>query len=233
VCVAGYTTDRRCVRPSLPYRNLTESWLWENGQLVVRPFALVELDLLSHHPNPPHTEDWVINEGYKKHLGIKTEVERRAALLETCDSNVEQIFGAELHFRSFGGARTACWVRAGEGKRSLGTVGPVAIHYVDYGLNQYEKWKFRLSFSDQAGYAYEMTATDLAFREMLASLHQESNLDAEHAASSLTGLLRGAEVHLRIGLARPFRGEDKCYLQITGIYSFPDYLDGRCFADFR
>ena len=25
---------------------------------------------------------------------------------------------------------------------------------------------------------------------------------------------------------------DRCHLQITGVYSFPDYLDGKCFADF-
>jgi hypothetical protein len=40
-------------------------------------------------------------------------------------------------------------------------------------------------------------------------------------------------LHLRIGLTRPWgeRG-DRCFLQVNGIYSFPDYLDGRSFADF-
>jgi len=28
------------------------------------------------------------------------------------------------------------------------------------------------------------------------------------------------------------RYPDRCYVQITGVYSFPDYLSGRCFADF-
>jgi hypothetical protein len=26
---------------------------------------------------------------------------------------------------------------------------------------------------------------------------------------------------------------DRCYLQVNGVYSDPDYLGGRCFADFR
>jgi hypothetical protein len=27
-------------------------------------------------------------------------------------------------------------------------------------------------------------------------------------------------------------GESWCYLQVNGIYTFPDYLEGKCFADF-
>jgi hypothetical protein len=38
---------------------------------------------------------------------------------------------------------------------------------------------------------------------------------------------------LRIGLARLWeKFPDRCYLQITGIYTFPDYLRGRTFTDF-
>jgi len=45
--------------------------------------------------------------------------------------------------------------------------------------------------------------------------------------------VKGSEVFLRIGLARGWdMYPDRCFLQITGIYSFPDYLDGRTFADF-
>jgi hypothetical protein len=39
-------------------------------------------------------------------------------------------------------------------------------------------------------------------------------------------------------LARGFTGNwrkfpDRCYLQITGIYTFPDYLKGSTFVDFK
>jgi len=37
-------------------------------------------------------------------------------------------------------------------------------------------------------------------------------------------------VYLRLGLGRRFRGWH--YLQVNGIYTFPDYLQGRCYADF-
>jgi len=36
--------------------------------------------------------------------------------------------------------------------------------------------------------------------------------------------LRSSKVYLRIGLARGWKEfPDRCYLQITGIYTFPDY----------
>jgi len=38
-------------------------------------------------------------------------------------------------------------------------------------------------------------------------------------------------IHLyTIGLTRPYEGW--CWLQVNGVYIFPDYLEGRCFADF-
>jgi len=46
-------------------------------------------------------------------------------------------------------------------------------------------------------------------------------------------VLQATRVYLRIGLARHWkRFPDRCFLQITGVYSFPDYLGGRCHADF-
>jgi hypothetical protein len=38
---------------------------------------------------------------------------------------------------------------------------------------------------------------------------------------------------LRIGLGRGWADHPECcFLQINSVFSFPDYLDGRCFADF-
>jgi hypothetical protein len=51
----------------------------------------------------------------------------------------------------------------------------------------------------------------------------------------LTRYLSSSEraVYLRIGLARGWeKYPDRCYLQVTGIYSFPDYLGGKTLCDF-
>jgi hypothetical protein len=45
-------------------------------------------------------------------------------------------------------------------------------------------------------------------------------------------VLQGRQVFLRVGLTRGWaKHPDRHYLQLTGVYSFPDYLQGRCFAD--
>ena len=52
-------------------------------------------------------------------------------------------------------------------------------------------------------------------------------------ASEMTALLKSKEVLLRIGLARGWEEHpDRCYIQLTGVYTFPDYLEGKTFADF-
>lgn len=48
----------------------------------------------------------------------------------------------------------------------------------------------------------------------------------------LSDILAQRDLLLRVGLARGWAEfPDRCYLQVTGVCTFPDYLDGRCFAD--
>ncbi|HLI51784.1 MAG TPA: hypothetical protein VKU87_08305, partial [Thermomicrobiaceae bacterium] len=45
---------------------------------------------------------------------------------------------------------------------------------------------------------------------------------------------RSREIYLRLGLSLPFQprgAEARCYLVITGVHTFPTYLDGR-WADY-
>ena len=88
-------------------------------------------------------------------------------------------------------------------------------------------------FSDRTGQRYRLAVTDLTFRTFLDYLHNHERMQPKRAAQWLATTLQRADVFLRIGLARKWsKFPDRCYLQITGVYSFPDYLDGRCFADF-
>ena len=44
-------------------------------------------------------------------------------------------------------------------------------------------------------------------------------------------MLKSRKVYLRLGLARGWhKYPDRCYIQITGVYTFPDYLEGHTFA---
>ena len=89
-------------------------------------------------------------------------------------------------------------------------------------------------FDDAAGSRYNLAVTDLAFRFYLDHLRDREDLSPAQGISRLTASIRASDdVFLRIGLTRGFSDRpDRCHLQVTGVYTFPDYLDGKCFADF-
>ncbi len=228
ICVAGYLRDGTCTRPLFPWHKpLTESWVWLKGQVVIRPFAEVELDLQEHTPHPPHSEDYLVSPTYY-HLLRHPGTDRRLDLLRKIeDPSVASIFGAKIHVDN------GWFLLANTGSRSLGTVKPVEVEKVSYALRKNSRWDYRIAFTDASGALYRLAVTDLAFRYYFdhARLHEKQA--PTNIADRMTGTLRESEVYLRIGLARGWdRYPDRCHLQITGVYTFSDYLDGKCFADF-
>ncbi len=231
VCLAGYPVEgddaQACVRPTLRYGQIVEPWLLSGREAVVRPFAVVELDLLEHRPHPPHAEDWVVDGRYRVRRGMLAPEERVEFLAALDDGSVGGIFGTPVH------EERGWFVRAGEGERSLGTVRPEGVVNVTFAFRpERGRWEYRLAFGDADGRVYNLAVTDLAFRYFLDHLCDEQRLTPGQAGRRLLTALQGAErLYLRVGLARGGHHPDRCYLQINGVYSFPDYLDGRCFAD--
>jgi hypothetical protein len=77
-----------------------------------------------------------------------------------------------------------------------------------------------------------LVITDLTWQYYCRSLRGEER-DLQKIAAELTERLKNSVVYLRIGLARGWnKFPERCYLQITGIYTFPDYLGGKNFYDF-
>lgn len=228
VCVGGYWRDLTPVRPKLLRRpGLPESFLFQEGRPIIRPFAVVWLDFLKPAPEPPHTEDWVIDPGFKDLEQDRLPEDRAIAFLQQIlYPDVASIFEAEIH------SELGYYVRTGEGARSLGTILPKSITAVRYTLKEDGKWDYRISFVDRSGTSYRLAVTDLAFRYYCDSKRLQGQRPEEITAE-LERLWRQATVFLRIGLARGWeKFPDRCYLQITGVHTFPDYLEGRCFADF-
>lgn len=66
--------------------------------------------------------------------------------------------------------------------------------------------------------------------------HAQKESALPKIAAQLQWWFQKAETWLRLGLTRPWQPADEdrawCFLQVTGIYTFPDYLHGACFADF-
>jgi hypothetical protein len=124
------------------------------------------------------------------------------------------------------------YVLTGRGPRSLGTIRPKAVLEVIYGIHEGRNPEYRLVFVDGDSVERNLPITDLSWRYYLDYMRGQG-LRPNRVASDLLMVLRSVEVFLRIGLARGWeKFPDRCYIQIVGIHTFPDFLKGRTFADF-
>ncbi len=122
------------------------------------------------------------------------------------------------------------WIAREAGR--LGTVRPSSIIRAIYAEGPEGAWDYRLMFTDSLGKFYRLKITDMTWHYFCDSL-REKGQEPPEIASYLTGLLRSRKVYLRIGLARGWKKfPGRCYLQINGIYTFPDYLEGKIYNDF-
>jgi hypothetical protein len=224
VCIAGYTPDRCCIRPLFAKGGISEAWLFQPGGVAIRPFAVIDFQIEQHIPDPPHSEDHIIDPVYRV-VRQFTSDERHALLADIADPAVDAIFGAELHEES------RWYIMAGQGHRSLGTVR-ATIEEVFYQQHP-DRWEYSLAFTDVTGARFRLGVVDLALRASFDCLRDRYGVAPEEVARRFLAAIQNAEVFLRIGLSRGWaKHPDRCYLQITGIHTCPDYLRGKCFADF-
>ena len=226
VCIAGYDKDLNCIRPILPPPGISEHQLSdERGKPIIFPFAVIQLDLLDPRPEPPHTEDVFFFSPSPRFLRLARNPQH--LLQQTLSPDVRTIFEQPIH------SDMGYYVLEGQGPRSLGTICPVSVTEVRYEPEPGGgAWDYRLAFTDAHGDVYRLKITDLTWQLYCQSQRNEQR-DPPKIASELTHLLQNRDVYLRIGLARGWKEHpDRCYLQITGIYTFPDYLEGKTFADF-
>ncbi len=236
VCVAGFFSDDGTpVRPVTPYKSpkeMTEEFLWKNDVLIVHPFAEVRLEFSAPVSDPPHTEDWEIDAGASPELvRILSPKERWQFLRAHLDPSVQAIFGAPVQDNRY--------VCKGEGERSLGTILAGEVYKASYRHQEYDdgevKWDYRIWFIDESGADFRLAITDLTFRKGCDHLRDRKGWEPDQIGEWLTRFLSSdkRDVYLRIGLARGWeKYPGRCYLQVTGVYSFPDYLGGKTLYDF-
>jgi hypothetical protein len=233
VCIAGYTGypgKLSCVRPVSSTGHIPEKWLSDEGNAIIRPFSKVRLNFLEKPDiTPPHTEDHVIDLRSKPSESVLLSTDARLKLLERLnDGYVKDIFGARIIHHD------GWYLKAGRGSRSLGTIEVADLEDVYYGPDfMGYRTDYRMAFNDGRA-SYRLAITDLSFRYYADSLKAQGWSNEMISIYLTTIISVSSRVFLRIGLARGWQKRpDRCYLQITGVYSFPDYLGGRCFTDFR
>jgi hypothetical protein len=233
ICIAGYFKDNTCVRPVDSYGRINIDWIKDSNEAIIHPFADVELNFENRTPcEKPHTEDWPVSMSHRVKVGTLNRNEQIRLLSKINDVRVDNIFKAPIHK-----SPTGRYVLKGDGDRSLGTIClPEIIDVICD--TRYDKLGYRLAFMDGAHTKYELKVTDLAFNYFMNYVYKNKIKDLRELSEFAKKKLMEADVYLRIGLTRGWdpdqtRPQNKCWLQITGVYSFPDYLEGGTFLNYE
>jgi hypothetical protein len=225
VCIAGYDSQRNCIRPVNYPHGISEVSIIEYHKAVAFPFAVVECDLLQPAPDPPHTEDYQFIPESIHWIRTVDEEQKRANILSwSLYQTVADLFGQPILHEH------GCHVMQGQGVRSLGTLIPHAISKVAYQAGAEGTWGYRILFKDGAAW-YNLKITDLTFNYYCDFLRGKG-CESDQIALELTRMLKSRKVYLRIGLSRGWKKYPGCcFLQINSILTFPDYLQGKTFVD--
>ena len=227
VCIAGYDEAGACIRPVSP-PGIAERAIKSGGQAVVFPFASVEFDLRQPTPQPPHTEDVRFDPASIKLVGRLNENEKRSFLTKTLFPDIAAIFEQPItHGPGFS-------VADGQGPRSVGSIQVKGFHQVFYEQGDDNAWNFRIGFYDGQDRYYRLKITDLTWNYYCSAQRGEAS-DSSQIAARLTATLKSSKpLFLRIGLSRGWaKFPGRCFLQVNGLYTFPDYLQGKTFSDFQ
>ena len=227
ICIGGVDRDGDCIRP-ITREGVRRNHIFHDGELIAYPGALVEFDLYPVSVvMPPHIEDWYFDPSATRHVVDCTDAQWEAILKKGCFGSVDEVFDGYLE-----GDRR---VPPDTNTRSLGTLcGTKALDvWVD---DRYDRQQFRLDFEDAGGKLHSgYPVNDLAFRTLLQDRIDALGDNRKAADAVLSAIQAADRLYLRIGLARPRQMGNypmACWTQITGVYTFPDYLGGRTFADF-
>jgi len=228
VCVFGYDQEHEGIRPVIFNIGEKEKGLPEDYLGDIKPFIRVKFKLIESQPSPPHTEDWLVDKNYQpKIMGHLSGNERKEFLEKiSYDSIKTADWGTEIHLYLDKREKNIPYIKPGEGKRSIITIKPKNISFIEYSeqADKLGKYNYRITFSDMIG--DDLSITDLAVREYCDNLRDQGK-SCGFIGAELQRKLNQNDVFLRIGAGRPFTpsetNEKFCFLFVTGIYSFPDY----------
>lgn len=218
VCIFGISEDEN--KEGIRLNGFTtEDYANENN---IKPFNVIEFNLTKdNNAKPPHTEDWNLNLIYTPtFVRTLSDKEQRKFLEEISYKSVKDVFGVEIHDNKYLNEREGC--------RSIGTIKVENIISFEYYPNQHgtvgKKYDFRVTFCDQIGQIYDLPVVDLAFIKYCDNLENVGS-EINTIVFNINETFKKSLVFLRIGVARPFISMyNRCYLQVSGIYTFPNYI---------
>jgi hypothetical protein len=230
VCIAGLDYNGKCIRRVIKRfgEDITRSHLYIGDKLVIRPRAKVRFDFYPVRTAPPHIEDLGFDPATIKHEGFCDDNEWESILHASLSPSVADIYDGLL--------QKPHWVEPGARTRSLGTVTDVQILGI-FIEQRGSKREHRISFMDSSGCRYDrVIINDLMFRTFADSAINRLNSTVRAAREVENMMIEVERLYLRLGLARPWlnenSGKKECWMQVTGIHTFPEYLGGESCKDF-
>ncbi|MFA6451220.1 MAG: hypothetical protein WCX65_17225 [bacterium] len=210
------------IRPVPPAGTLRVNFL-RRGSGIVEPFTIMRFKFTGTVQNPPHVEDFVFedkNPGNAVIVGKIEDSEKQRLM-----SSISKQFLNEIHGKNM--VDNKYIYEGGEG-RSLGCLKIYRVSKL-YIEDKDGKSVARIGFK----YKDVFLSLKVAERRLYEYIGGKvaEGADLEMLRYGIEERLREAHpVFMRLGLSRPFLFEDdpdkrkKCYLQILGIHTFPDYL---------
>jgi hypothetical protein len=209
VCTAGTdVTSGVCIRP-MPYLKMASC-----VRLGILPGAILSGDFRPVHGlTGPHQEDTEYSN--LKFVGPCTGDELRSALTAHLFESVEQGFE----------------IRLDHGQKHVPIGHPVTRSIITLAVNprslaivedSFKVGKIRVHFTDNSGRQFRyLSITDLGFYRYAEKHRADKDLDVLNAF-----LRRQPEAYLRLGLSRAheIRGVNAYWMQVNGIYTFPDFV---------
>jgi hypothetical protein len=215
VCIAGMTaepdrvTGLRWVRPVRDHEHVLLGDITTRGGIVLRPFDVAEFGLLSPHPSPPHTEDWLTD--FVHH---RPSVVRRLEGKRRIDFLRRHLDTAPLQVLE-GQQRSLCLIKPDwiQGCFRLDAYSGQFEARLAFGLG---KVSYRGSQAKGG-----ISVSDLRWRALGRAWSAESQGGTEFDAGALKSHFGIEELYLAVGLTRPYEG--RCWPLIVGVHTEPDY----------
>jgi hypothetical protein len=215
VCIAGMTsqpdpiTGLCWVRPTRDYGHVLLGDICTTDDTVLRPFDVVEFELLRPRPIVPHIEDWITDFVYHRPRILRRLTgERRAGFLRKyLDSAPQRVLEGQQ--------RSLCLTRPDwvEGCFRL-----------DHHTGHYDA---RLAFG-LGGHTYRgsyakggLPVTDLKWRALGRAWLPEVGGWTEFDAGDLEARFGIEEIYLAVGLTRSYQGS--LWPIVIGVHTVPDY----------
>jgi len=210
VCVAAVDVDTgECLRPMPYFGSATVA------KLNIHPGAMLEGEItIKANAQNPHIED--ASHKNLRYIGVASSEQFKAILDQTLATSVAAGFGVSFHESQKHipvGVLAACSIITMK-------VSPLSLEIHE---DQYQPGKVKASFSDGAGHSFHyLSITDRGFFDY-AKRHQD---DGE-LRKVQDFILTQDEVYLRIGVGRRWSVGDRdgYWLQVNGIYTFPNFLE--------